>query len=41
MSAGLPVVTTAVGGSKEVIENGTNSLLVPPGNPEALARSFV
>ena len=37
MSAGLAVVATAAGGSKEIIQNGTNGLLAPPGNPEALA----
>jgi glycosyltransferase involved in cell wall biosynthesis len=41
MSAGLPVVGTAVGGSKEIIENGVNGLLVPPGDPEALAAAIL
>lgn len=41
MSAGLPVVATAVGGSKEIIENGRNGLLVPPGSPEKLAEAVL
>lgn len=41
MSAGLPVVATAVGGSREIIENGVNGLLVKPGNPEALAAAIL
>jgi glycosyltransferase involved in cell wall biosynthesis len=41
MSAGLPVVATAVGGSKEVIDNGTNGVLIPPGNPEELAAAVL
>lgn len=41
MSAGLPVVATAAGGSKEIIENGTNGLLVQPGSPEALAAAIL
>lgn len=41
MSAGLPVVATAAGGSTEIIHNGTNGLLVPPGNPEVLAAAIL
>ncbi len=37
MSAGLPVVSTSVGGIPEVIQNGMNGLMVPPENPEKLA----
>lgn len=37
MAAGLPIVTTSNGGSQEVVAHGTNGLVVPPGNPEALA----
>jgi glycosyltransferase involved in cell wall biosynthesis len=41
MSAGLPVVATAVGGNKEIIQNGTNGFLAAPGNPEALAAAIL
>lgn len=37
MSAGLPIVTTAVGESMHVIDNGTSGLVVDPGNPVELA----
>ena len=37
MSAGLPVVTTPVGGIPEAITDGEEGLLVPTGNAEALS----
>lgn len=37
MSAGRPVVATAVGGSAELIEPGRTGFLVPPGDAESLA----
>jgi glycosyltransferase involved in cell wall biosynthesis len=37
MAAGVPVVATRVGGSSEVVWDGGNGLLVPPGDPDSLA----
>lgn len=37
MATGLPVVSTPISGIPELIEHGTNGLLVPPDNPLALA----
>jgi glycosyltransferase involved in cell wall biosynthesis len=37
LAAGTPVISTAVGGVPEVVRDGENGLLVPAGDPEALA----
>jgi glycosyltransferase involved in cell wall biosynthesis len=39
MSAGLPIVAGRVGQAAEYIEDGQSGLLVPPGDPAALARA--
>ncbi|OFV94282.1 MAG: hypothetical protein A3F68_08770 [Acidobacteria bacterium RIFCSPLOWO2_12_FULL_54_10] len=40
MAAGVPVIATKVGGNPEVVEDGVNGLLVPPGDPQALAQAM-
>jgi glycosyltransferase involved in cell wall biosynthesis len=40
MAAALPVVTTRVGGNREIVAENETGLLVPPGNPEALAAAI-
>jgi glycosyltransferase involved in cell wall biosynthesis len=41
MAAGKTIVSTAVDGCKEVLEEGDNALLVPPGDAPALAHALV
>jgi glycosyltransferase involved in cell wall biosynthesis len=36
MANGLPVVSTAVGGIPEIVQDGVNGLLVPPRDPEGI-----
>ncbi len=40
-AAGVPVVATAVGGTPEAVADGVDGYLVPPGDPEALARRIL
>lgn len=40
MASGKAIVSTAVDGCREVLEDGSTGLLVPPRNPEALATAL-
>jgi len=39
MASGVPIVTTSVGGIPFLVEHGVTALLVPPGDPGAMAAS--
>ncbi|MFM7734369.1 MAG: glycosyltransferase, partial [Alphaproteobacteria bacterium] len=41
MALGRPVVTTSAGGSAEVVVDGESGLVVPPGDPAALAEAVL
>jgi glycosyltransferase involved in cell wall biosynthesis len=40
MNCGRPVVATAVDGTPEIVRDGETGILVPPSDPEALARAL-
>jgi glycosyltransferase involved in cell wall biosynthesis len=41
MSAGLPVVTTAISGIPELVEDGINGVIVPQAEPHAIAQAIL
>lgn len=41
MSVGIPSISTNVGGIPEIIENGKNGIIVPPGDIEALKNAIL
>ena len=40
LAAGTPVIATEVGGVTEIVRDGVNGLLVPPGDPSALGAAI-
>ena len=41
MASGLPVIATAVGGSAELVAHGQTGEIVPPADPQSMARHIV
>jgi glycosyltransferase involved in cell wall biosynthesis len=41
MATGLPVIATDVGGNRELVEAGRTGVIVPAGDPHALALSML
>jgi sugar transferase (PEP-CTERM/EpsH1 system associated) len=41
MATGLPIVATRVGGNPELLEDGLTGSLVPPSDPESLAKAML
>jgi glycosyltransferase involved in cell wall biosynthesis len=41
IAAGVPVVSTAVGGVPDLVRDGDNGILVPPGSPEMLTEGLL
>ena len=41
LAGGVPVVATRVGGTPEIITDGETGILIPAGEPEALAQAIL
>jgi glycosyltransferase involved in cell wall biosynthesis len=41
MASRVPVIATDIQGSSELVEDGINGILIPPGDPEAAARATI
>src|SRR5215472_5902785 len=41
MAAGIPVIAASVGGVAEIVEDGVNARLVPPGDVERLSAALI
>jgi glycosyltransferase involved in cell wall biosynthesis len=41
MAAGLPIAANAVGGVPEILQENVTGLMVPPRNPEAMAKAIL
>jgi len=40
MASGIPIITTSVSGCRDLIEDGYNGILIPPGSPDKLYESI-
>lgn len=40
MAVGLPIITTPVGSTTDILEEGVTGILIPPGEPEAIVRAI-
>ncbi len=40
MASGLPVIASAVSGTRQVVEPGRSGVLVPPSDPDALSQAI-
>ena len=41
LAAGLPIVTTDIGGIPEIVENGKNGYIIKPGDYRAMAKKII